>query len=161
MKQKLLVCGATGFVGRNMVEYFSQKGEYDIHAVNFNRPTYECKGVTWHQADLRDSEALDKLLEGVDIVVQAAATTSGAKDIVARPYIHVTDNAVMNSLLFRVAYERKVKHVIFFSCTVMYPSSDVGLKETDFNANIPLHPAILVLAILRFILKRCVSFTRV
>jgi nucleoside-diphosphate-sugar epimerase len=140
MKQKLLVCGATGFVGRNMVEYFSQKGEYDIHAVSFNRPTYECKGVTWHQADLRDSEALDKLLEGVDIVVQAAATTSGAKDIVARPYIHVTDNAVMNSLLFRVAYERKVKHVIFFSCTVMYPSSDVGLKETDFNANIPLHP---------------------
>jgi len=140
MKQKLLVCGATGFVGRNMVEYLAQKGEYDIHAVRFNRPAYKCKGVIWHQADLRDPETLDKLLDGVDIVVQAAATTSGAKDIVARPYIHVTDNAVMNSLLFRVAFERKVKHVIFFSCTVMYPSSDVALKETDFNANTPLHP---------------------
>jgi nucleoside-diphosphate-sugar epimerase len=76
----------------------------------------------------------------VDIIIQAAATTSGAKDIVARPYIHVTDNAVMNSYLFRSAFDHKVKHVLFFSCTVMYQSSDDLLKETDFDANQPLHP---------------------
>lgn len=140
MKKKLLVCGATGFVGRNMVEYFAKSGEYDVHAVRFNRPEYGCKGVTWHKADLREPQAVDKLLDGVDVIIQAAATTSGAKDIVTRPYIHVTDNAVMNSYLFRSAFERKVKHVIFFSCTVMYPSSDKALKETDFNANTPLHP---------------------
>ena len=139
-KPKLLVMGATGFVGRNMVEYFAGKGEYDVHAVRFNRPEYACKGVTWHKADLRDPQAVDKLLQGVDVIVQAAATTSGAKDIVSRPYIHVTDNAIMNSYIFRSAFEHKVKHVIFFSCTVMYPSSDKGLKETDFDANTPLHP---------------------
>lgn len=140
MKKKLLVCGATGFVGRNMVEYFVKSGEYDVHAVRFNRPEYLCQGVTWHKADLRDPQAVDKLLEGVDIIIQAAATTSGAKDIVTRPYIHVTDNAVMNSYLFRSAFEHKVKHVIFFSCTVMYPSSEKALKESEFNANTPLHP---------------------
>jgi GDP-L-fucose synthase len=140
MKQKLLVCGATGFVGRNMVEYFARKGEYDIHAVRFNRPSYKCEGVTWHHADLREPETFEKLLDSVDIIVQAAATSSGAKDIAVRPYIHVTDNAVMNSLLFRAAFERKVKHVIFFSCTIMYQSSNVGVKESDFNANTPLHP---------------------
>lgn len=140
MKQKLLVCGATGFIGRNMVEYFAKLGEYDVHAVHFSRPEFACKGVTWHKADLRDPRMVDKLLEGVDIIVQAAATTSGAKDIVTRPYIHVTDNAVMNSYLFRSAFERKVKHVIFFSCTVMYPSSEKALKESDFDANKPLHP---------------------
>lgn len=140
MKQKMLICGATGFVGRNMVEYFTKLGEYDVHAVRFNRPEFACKGVTWHKADLRDPATADKLLEGVDIIVQAAATTSGAKDIVTRPYIHVTDNAVMNSYLFRSAFERKVKHVIFFSCTVMYPSSEKALKESDFDANTPLHP---------------------
>jgi nucleoside-diphosphate-sugar epimerase len=52
----------------------------------------------------------------------------------------VTDNAVMNSYLFRSAFEHKVKHVIFFSCTVMYPSSDKALKESDFDASKPLHP---------------------
>jgi len=139
MKQKMLVCGATGFVGRNMVEYFAKSGEYDVHVVRFNRPEYACRGVTWHKADLRDGQAVDKLLEGVDVIVQAAATTSGAKDIVTRPYIHVTDNAVMNSYLFRSAFERKVRHVIFFSCTVMYPSSEKALRESDFNANTPLH----------------------
>jgi nucleoside-diphosphate-sugar epimerase len=46
----------------------------------------------------------------------------------------------MNSLLFRAAFEHKVKNVIFFSCTVMYQSSDKALKETDFDENKPLHP---------------------
>ncbi len=140
MKQKILICGATGFVGRNMVEYFARSGEYDVHAVRFNRPEYACEGVTWHKADLRNPQEVDRLLNGVDVIVQAAATTSGAKDIVTRPYIHVTDNAVMNSYLFRSAFEHKVKHVVFFSCTVMYPSSDKALTESDFDANTPLHP---------------------
>jgi GDP-L-fucose synthase len=140
MKQKILICGATGFVGRNMTEYFAKNPAYDVHAVRFNRPEYDCKGVTWHKGDLRDPAQVSALLDGVDIIVQAAATTSGAKDIVARPFIHVTDNAVMNSYLFREAFERKVKHVIFFSCTVMYQSSDAALKESDYNAQLPLHP---------------------
>ena len=80
------------------------------------------------------------IVDNVDVVIQAAATTSGSKDIVARPYIHVTDNAVMNSLLFRAAFEKKVKHLIFFSCTVMLQSSDKPQSEEDYDANIELHP---------------------
>ncbi len=140
MRPKLLVCGATGFIGRNMVEHFAASGHYDVHAVRFTRPEYPCSGVTWHQADLRSPDQVHALLQGMDIIVQAAATTSGAKDIVARPYLHVTDNAVMNSYLFRTAFERKVQHVIFFSCSVMYPSSDSPLEEADFDASQPLHP---------------------
>lgn len=139
-KKKILVCGATGFVGRNMTEYFAAKSDCEVHAVRFNRPEYDCPGVIWHQADLRDPKSVEKLVDGMDVIIQAAATTSGAKDIVTRPYIHVTDNAVMNSYLFRAAFDKKVKHVIFFSCTVMYQSSEKLLKESDFDANQPLHP---------------------
>lgn len=137
-KQKVLVCGATGFIGRNMVEQLAQR--YEVHAVRFKRPEYNCPNVIWHQADLRNPAEVDRLMQGMDIIIQAAATTSGAKDIVTRPFIHVTDNAVMNSYLFRSAFEHKVKHVIFFSCTVMYQSSDTALKESDFDANKALHP---------------------
>lgn len=140
MKQKILICGATGFIGRNMVERFAANPAYEVHAVRFSRMPYEIPNVTWHRLDLRDASAVEKLVAGMDIIVQAAATTSGAKDIVSRPYIHVTDNAVMNSYLFRAAFEAKVKHVLFFSCTVMYPSGDKPLKESDFDANQPLHP---------------------
>jgi nucleoside-diphosphate-sugar epimerase len=61
------------------------------------------------------------------------ATTSGAKDITTKPYIHVTDNAVMNSLLLRSAYDHEVEHFVFPSCTVMYQPSDKALKESDFS----------------------------
>jgi nucleoside-diphosphate-sugar epimerase len=140
MKKKVLICGATGFIGRNLTEQLSRNSNYEIHAVRFNRPAYACPNVVWHQADLRDPAQVERVMKGVDILIQAAATTSGSKDIVARPYIHVTDNAVMNSYLFREAFSQKVSHVIFFSCTVMYASSSKALKETDFDANAPLHP---------------------
>lgn len=139
MKKKLLICGATGFIGRNMTEQLAQRNEYEIHAVRFNRPEYSCPNVIWHQADLRKPEDIQRIIQGMDIIIQAAATTSGSKDIVTRPYIHVTDNAVMNSYLFRAAFEHQVQQVIFFSCTVMYPSSAVALKETDCDANKPLY----------------------
>ncbi len=139
-KQKMLICGATGFIGRNLVEKFAKLPEYDVHAVHFNRFPYEIDNVTWHHVDLRNPESVDNLLKGVDIIIQAAATTSGAKDIATKPYIHVTDNAIMNSYMFRSAFENKVKHVIFFSCTVMYQSNPSPLKETDFDANNELFP---------------------
>lgn len=140
MTQRILILGATGFIGRNMTEYFAQQTGYEVHAVRFNRPEYDCPNVIWHQADLRDPNVYEALIQEGDIIVQAAATTSGSKDIVTRPFIHVTDNAVMNSYLFRTAFEKKAKHVLFFSCTVMYPTSDTALKESDFDANTPLHP---------------------
>lgn len=140
MKQKVLICGATGFIGRNLTEQLSKNPNYEVHAVRFQRPEYYCPNVIWHQADLRSPDDIERVIKGMDIIIQAAATTSGSKDIVTRPYIHVTDNAIMNSYLFRAAFEHKIKHVIFFSCTVMYHSSDVALKESDYDANKALHP---------------------
>lgn len=140
VKKRVLVCGATGFIGRNVTEALAPREGLDVHAVRFTSSAYDCANVTWRQADLRLESDVARLVDGIDVVIQAAATTSGAKDIVTRPFIHVTDNAVMNSLLFRAAHEKKVGHIIFFSCTVMYPSSDRPLGEADFNANAPLHP---------------------
>lgn len=140
IKTKILICGATGFIGRNIAEKFALIPEFEVHAVRFKQPVYDLPNITWHQADLRKPEDVERVLEEKDIVIQAAATTSGSKDIINRPYIHVTDNAVMNSYIFRTAFEQKIKHVIFFSCTVMYPSSDRPLVESDFDANEAMHP---------------------
>ena len=103
-KTKVLVCGATGFIGRNITEKLVANKNYEVHAVRFTRPEYSVSDVTWHQADLRRPEDIETVIKGVDIIVQAAATTSGSKDILNKPYIHVTDNAVMNSYLFRAAF---------------------------------------------------------
>ena len=139
-KARVLICGATGFIGRNITERFAQSDKYEVVAVHNKRPAFELAGVEWVQADLTRPADVERCVAGVDVIVQAAATTSGSKDIVSRPYIHVTDNAVMNSLLFRAAHDHNVGHVIFFSCTVMYPSSETALRETNFDANADLHP---------------------
>ncbi len=118
--------------------------------------------MRWIKADLTKIEDIERVIEGVDIIIQAAATTSGSKDIVSRPYIHVTDNAVMNSLLFRAAFERKVKHVIFFSCTVILQSSEKPQTEIDYDPNIELHPRYFGVASTKlYIEKMCDFYSRI
>lgn len=134
---RIIVLGATGFIGRNAVLHYAQNG-HEVHAVRNSSPEYECENVTWHKIDLRsDHYSMHSVMEGADLVIQAAATTSGSKDIVSNPAIHVTDNAVMNSYIFRAAAESGVKHLIFPSCTVMYGSST---SPQDEDAPINIHP---------------------
>lgn len=137
---RILICGATGFIGRNLVEYFARRPEYDVHGTWHIRPRFHHERVTWHHADLRRADDVNRLLRSMDVVVQAAATTSGSKDIVERPYIHVTDNAVMNSLLLRAAFEHHVRHFIFFSCAIIYASSPDPRTEEDFDGSVDMHP---------------------
>lgn len=160
--QTLLICGATGFIGRNIAEHYARTGEYKVVGVHNNRRSFECPGLTWIKADLTNPDDVDRALSGVDIVIQAAATTSGSKDIVARPFIHTTDNAVMNSLLFRAAFEKKLDQVVFFSCTVMLQSSEQALTEVDFDANVPLHPRYFGVGWTKvYIEKMCEFYSRI
>ena len=132
MKIKLLICGATGFIGRNMTAHFAANPCYHVTCAYHLKPPFEDPRINWVKADLCNSCDVMSVTKGQDIIIQAAATTSGVKDIVSRPYIHVTDNAVMNSLLLRAAFEQHVKHFIFFSCSVMYSQMERPVKEADF-----------------------------
>lgn len=137
----ILICGATGFIGRNLLEYYHKQGKYKIKATHFRRPALDTyAGVEWINCDLRDAKQVQHAMQGVDIVLQFAATTTGAKDIVSKPYIHVTDNALMNSLLLRESYEQNVEHFIFPSCTIMYQKSDKAVKESDYNPSEEIQP---------------------
>jgi nucleoside-diphosphate-sugar epimerase len=136
---RVLVCGATGFIGRNLVESLSLRSEFEVHAVRFTRPPYDMPGVVWHQADLREAAAVGTLMKGIDIVIQAAATTSGVRDIVTTPYIHVTDNAVMNSLLLRACFDAKVRQFVFLSCSVMYQPREAPWREEEWDASQEMH----------------------
>jgi len=133
MKKKILICGGTGFIGRNLVENLSKNKNYQVYATYNTTKKIKIKNVKWIKGDLRKDSFSKKITKNIDVVIQAAATTTGSKDVVMQPFVHVTDNAVMNAYLFRNSYLNKVKHVIFFSCTTMYKSSKRPIKENNFN----------------------------
>ncbi|MDD5489582.1 MAG: NAD-dependent epimerase/dehydratase family protein [Candidatus Moranbacteria bacterium] len=134
-KKKVLICGATGFIGRNIAEAFIQKDEFEVYGTYLESAPLDNPGIKMMKADLTSKKDVDEAVKGMDLIIQAAATTSGVKDIVSKPYIHITDNAVMNSLIFRSANKNKVGQLIFFSCSIMYQPGDKPVKETDFDAN--------------------------
>src|ERR1035437_3952709 len=124
MIKKILVAGCSGFMGMNIANYFLNDDAYEVYGVSKKgerKPT-GIKADNYYIYDLTDSDSVSAVVKIVspDIIIQAAATTSGVKDILSKPYIHVTDNAVMNSLLLREAYENNVGHFLFLSCGVMY-----------------------------------------
>ena len=138
-KKKIIVFGATGFIGRNIIDKLEKNKNVELYGTYFNtKPSQKLKkkNVKLINIDLTDKIKVNNILKGKDIVIQAAAVTTGIQDVIKRPYVHVTDNAVMNSLIFRSSFKNHIKHVIFFSCTTMYPNIKRAVKEDDFNAKI-------------------------
>jgi nucleoside-diphosphate-sugar epimerase len=156
--KRILVAGATGFIGRNIAEAFALREDCRVIGLWHRRPPFDHPAIIWRQADLRDPAAVEAALRDVDIVVQAAATTSGSGDIVRTPSIHVTDNAVMNSYLFRAAHEAGIGHLVFFSCSVMYASGDRPQSEDDYDPGRPLEPRYVGAASTKLYLEQMCRF---
>jgi len=138
MKKKILILGATGFIGRNILNFFIKQNNYEVFAV-YHNSNLDISGTSCIKADLTVAVDVDRIIQGMDIVIQAAAVTSGSKDIVERPYLHVTDNAIMNSLILESVHRHRVEQFVFFSCTVMYQSSEYAISETSIDLNDPIY----------------------
>ncbi len=161
-KTRVLVCGATGFIGRNIAQALARREDLDVAGTCLRTRPWRASKMKWVKADLTRPADVARALRGCQVLIQAAATTSGSKDIVTRPFVHVTDNAVMNSLLFRAAHEQKVERVVFFSCTVMYPSGPVPVKEADFSADRELHRSYFGVGWTKvYIEKMCEFYSRI
>ncbi len=132
--KKILICGSSGFIGSNILKFLNKNKKNKFFAlVHKKKITKKISGVKYLYGNLLNYKDCLRLTRNIDIVIQCAATTSGSKYIINQPYLHVTDNAVMNSYLLRAVYENKVKHFIFTSCTVMYKNSKRNLSENEVD----------------------------
>lgn len=142
-KKKVLITGGMGFIGRNMVNRFAARDDVSVRAVYFKSiPADELKNnpnIELVQADLTKRDDVKKVLEGVDVIIQAADVTAGAQVALSNPLSLITDKVIMNSLIMEQAIEAGVKHLIFLSCTNMYPNQINAVKESDFERE-KIHP---------------------
>ena len=136
--KKILVCGASGFIGLNLVKFFKNKNYKVIATYKTKRPknTY---GAIWIKTDLISYKNVKKIVKNCDGLIQCAAITSGAKNMVSKPFTLVGDNVIMNSLLMKTSVQNNVKHFVFLSCSVMYHHSNKNLKEADYDPTKKLH----------------------
>jgi nucleoside-diphosphate-sugar epimerase len=61
-RKRVLVTGATGFIGSHTIHPLLQRG-YQVHAVSSKLPHVVDESVVWHQADLMDSPSIARLLK--------------------------------------------------------------------------------------------------
>lgn len=85
--KKILITGASGFIGSHIVQILLRKG-FEVHAVTSGSSTFLHEHLIWHQLDLLQTETIDSLCASVqaDYLLHLAWVTNTNK------YWNSTDN---------------------------------------------------------------------
>lgn len=135
MNEKIVVCGAGGYVGGNLVKSLVARRYKNIRAVSF-RPTaewlYKSDVVENVQFDLRHRRPCEEALEGAKIVYNLAARVGGIGYIES----HKTEgmlSSLINTHLLLAASKAKLIRYFFASSSCVYHSGNPGpaFKEDD------------------------------
>lgn len=130
---KILICGATGFIGRNLLENLSKNKDNEITGVFFDTPAPKLNSINFIRADLRIYEQVQSLVVNYDVVLQYAAKVS---NILNDP--QMIDNVLITLNLIKASVESKVKHFIFPSCGYLYNNGETPFREKDIDySNLP------------------------
>lgn len=122
-----LVTGGAGFLGINLVRYLRERGiqVVSLDVAPFDYPERESVKVL--DGDIRDAGAVRDAMEGVDLVVHAAA----ALPLYSAEEIFSTDVEGIRNVL-EAAYESGIDRLIHISSTAVYGIPDHHpLKEED------------------------------
>lgn len=117
--QTWLITGGAGFLGINLVRYLHRRGirPVSLDIVSFDYP--EREAITVVDGDIRDLEAVRRAMEGVDLVVHAAA----ALPLYSPEEIYSTDIDGTRNVL-QVAQEAGIERTVQISSTAVYGIPD-------------------------------------
>ena len=117
--QTWLITGGAGFLGINLVRCLLERGirPVSLDIVPFDYP--EREAITVVDGDIRDLEAVRKAMEGVDLVVHAAA----ALPLYSPEEIYSTDIDGTRNVL-QVAQEAGIERTVQISSTAVYGIPD-------------------------------------
>lgn len=120
MSKKVLVTGGSGFLGINLIRYLIEHG-YSVASLDVLPFDYvDCKDrVTTVVGDIRDRAAVDRAMQGVDIVVHTAA----ALPLYSTADIMSTDVDGTRNVL-ESALAAGAKRVVHISSTAVYGVPD-------------------------------------
>jgi UDP-glucose 4-epimerase len=112
VKEKILVTGASGFLGANLCRRFKHRG-VEVHAVSRSKRNSESACVRWWQGDMADVEAVRRILYEIkpDVIfhLSGLATAIPDRELVL-PTLHSLLVSTVNILV--VAAELRCRRVV-------------------------------------------------
>jgi len=137
---KILITGIAGFIGSNIGEKLAE--DHTIIGIdnlsNGKKNNVENSKIEFHQLDILDLNALQKICKGIDIILHQAAlasVTRSVKDPMATTQANII--GTLNVLL--AARDSGVKRVVLASSSSVYGDTPTLPKKEDMGLN-PLSP---------------------
>jgi GDP-L-fucose synthase len=147
---KILVTGASGFIGSHLLRLLYEKGYRNLRATTYSRGLREdFKGwetIEHVMGDLQDAKFCEEISKDVNVVFHCAANTSNALDTKYNPLLHVTPNIEMNVNLMEQSWRNNVKKFLFISSNTVYPDMGNDWCTEDINVHatpmVPVYKAV-------------------
>lgn len=143
---KILVTGASGFIGSRLLKMLYETGYTNLRAVSFARSLRNdfdgIENVEHITGDLQTAEFCEKVVQNVDVIFHCAANTSNALDTKVNPLIHVTANVEMNVNLMEQAWKNSVRKFMYISSNTVYPNIGSEYCTENMEVQTPnIYPA--------------------
>jgi len=128
--KRILVTGAAGFIGSNLVESLV-KDNYVVGVDNLSTGREEnirefktSKNFKFEKIDVKDSEALRREMEGIDIVFHLSANADVRRGF-DNSNVDFVENAQATHSVLESMRVKDVKELVFSSTSAIYGNADV------------------------------------
>ena len=137
--KKILITGGTGFIGAATAERLADDNELVLYDLKRGGPIeytdlLDRPNVQFVQGDICDAVAMESALEGVDIVIHAAAVV-GVHNVLSQPRVTIETNFTGTQVLLRLLKNRKLDRFVYFSTSEVFGGASFRADEAH-NATI-------------------------
>ena len=150
-----LVTGAAGFIGSKVAEFLLKQGHRVVGLDNLNH-AYDVRlkewrlkrlmnrqGFSFHKVDIRDREALERVLHAQDASFDAVinlAARAGVRQSVEDPWVYYETNVTGTLNLLEFCRQRKIEKFVLASTSSLYSKYNPMPYREDADTSYPLSP---------------------
>jgi len=138
----ILITGGAGFIGSNTAFYLCSRG-FKVSVIDsFERSSISFEellgaGIRVFRGDVKDTSIISSILQGVDVVVHAAAYVDVAESM-AKPLEYLNNNVIGTASVASVCFNRGVG-LIYISSAAVY-GDPIKLPIDEDHPTKPLSP---------------------